>query len=86
MVAILDFKSKQFMIFFYLQVGPIFPTSFGSVDLSVQGTKGKIDFQDGCHGGHLGFPIKTILAFVLSISCPDISYQVSSQLAFQFRR
>ena len=22
----------------------------------------KIDFQDGCHGGHLGFPIGTILA------------------------
>ena len=24
--------------------------------------KRKIDFQDGCHGGHLGFPIGTILA------------------------
>ena len=24
--------------------------------------KKKIDFQDGCHGGHLRFPIKTILA------------------------
>ena len=23
--------------------------------------KRKIDFQDGCHGGHLGFPIGTIL-------------------------
>ena len=23
----------------------------------------KIDFQDGCHGGHLGYPIGTILAF-----------------------
>ena len=22
----------------------------------------KIDFQDGCHGGHLGFPIGTVLA------------------------
>ena len=22
----------------------------------------KIDFQDGCHGGHLGFPTGTILA------------------------
>ena len=22
----------------------------------------KIDFQDGCHGGHLGYPIGTILA------------------------
>ena len=25
--------------------------------------KGKIDFQDGRHGGHLGLPIETILAF-----------------------
>ena len=24
--------------------------------------KRKIDFQDGCHGGHLGFPIGMILA------------------------
>ena len=30
--------------------------------LSVQEKKRKIDFQDGCHGGHLGFPIGTILA------------------------
>ena len=26
------------------------------------GEEAKIDFQDGCHGGHLGFPICTILA------------------------
>ena len=30
--------------------------------LSVQEKKQKIDFQDGCHSGHLGFPIGTILA------------------------
>ena len=30
--------------------------------LSVQEKKQKIDFQDGCHGGHLGYPIGTILA------------------------
>ena len=33
-----------------------------STGLSVQEKKPKIDFQDGCHGGHLGFPIGTILA------------------------
>ena len=33
-----------------------------SVGLSVQEKKRKIDFQDGGHGGHLGFPIGTILA------------------------
>ena len=35
---------------------------FKSVGLSVQEKKQKIDFQDGGHGGHLGFPIGTILA------------------------
>ena len=33
-----------------------------SIGLSVQEKKQKLDFQDGCHGGHLGFPIGTILA------------------------
>ena len=33
-----------------------------SIGLSVQEKKQKIDFQDGRHGGHLGFPISTILA------------------------
>ena len=33
-----------------------------SIGLSVQEKKQKIDFQDGHHGGHLGFPIGTILA------------------------
>ena len=33
-----------------------------SIGLSVQEKKRKIDFQDGGHGRHLGFPIGTILA------------------------
>ena len=33
-----------------------------SIGLSAQEKKRKIDFQDGDHGGHLGFPIGTILA------------------------
>ena len=33
-----------------------------STGLSVQEKKRKIYFQDGGHGGHLGFPIGTILA------------------------
>ena len=41
--------------------------------------KRKICFQDGRHGGHLGFPIGTILAFFfLLTNHPDASYQVSS--------
>ena len=35
--------------------------------------KGKIDFQDG---HHLGFPIETILAILISSSHPDASYQI----------
>ena len=98
------------------------------------GEKRKKDFQDGCHSGHLGFPIGTILAifglqvtamlptkfqvnlnfgsgdevknkflrwppwrpswisdqkdfrYFLSTIHPNASYQVSSQLAFPFRR
>ena len=35
-----------------------------SPGLSVQEKKRKIAFQDGSHGGHLGFPIGTILAIL----------------------
>ena len=47
------------LAFFDLQVTLIFPTK--STGLLVQ-EKFKIDFQDGHHGGHLGFPIRMILA------------------------
>ena len=43
-----------------------------------------LHFQNGHHGSHLGFPIRTILA-IFNLSHPDASYQVSSQLAFGFR-
>ena len=39
-----------------------FLASLESTGLSVQEKKRKIDFQDGCHGGHPGFPIGMILA------------------------
>ena len=39
-----------------------FLVSLESIGLSVQEKKRKIDFQDGGHGGHVGFPIGTILA------------------------
>ena len=32
------------------------------VDLLIQEEKRKIDIQDGRHSGHLGFPVRTILA------------------------
>ena len=39
-----------------------FLASLESIGLSVQEKQRKIDFQDGGHGSHLGFPIGTILA------------------------
>ena len=44
---------------FDLQVTPMLPSNLESIGLLVQEKKRKIDFQDG---GHLGFPIGTILA------------------------
>ena len=38
-----------------------FLASLESIGLSVQEKKQEIDFQDGCHGSHLGFPIGMIL-------------------------
>ena len=47
---------------------PDYQTSFKSIDLSVQ-KKFNTDFQDGGHGGILGFPIKTTIAsFDLQVS------------------
>ena len=47
---------------FDLQSPKCFLPSFESTGLLVQEKKRKIDFQDGGHGGHLGFPIGMILA------------------------
>ena len=46
----------------------------------------KIEFQDGHHSSTLGFLVRRILDIFWSTSHPNASYQVSSQLAFQFRR
>ena len=39
-----------------------FQASLEATGFWVQEKKQKIDFQDGCHGSHLGFPIGMILA------------------------
>ena len=52
----------KILTIFDLQVTPVLPKSLESIGLSVQEKKRKIDFQDGGHGGHLGFPIGMILA------------------------
>ena len=48
-----------------------------SIGLSVQEKKLNIDFQDGGHGGHLGFLIRTILA--------TFDLQVNLMLPTKFR-
>ena len=87
-IILLGFPIVTILAIYDLQVTPMIPiSSFKSIGLSVQKKKRKIDFQDGRHGGHLGFPVGTILAFFSSTSHPNASYQVCFQLlAFQFRR
>ena len=60
--AILDLRSAQFYLFFIYISHLCFLASLESIGLSVQEKKQKMDFQDGCHGSHLGFPIGMILA------------------------
>ena len=62
MVAILDFQSARFYLFFIYKSPRCFLGSLESIGFSVQEKKRKIVFQDGGHGGHLGFRIGTILA------------------------
>ena len=62
------------------------PTKF-QVNLSFgAGEVAKTGFQASGQGGHLGFPIGTILAIFLSTTHPGASYKVSSQMTFLFRR
>ena len=64
----LRFPISTILAIFDLQVTLMLPSKFGvnwpfdSGEEAIQEKKRKIDFQDGCHGGHLGFLIGTILA------------------------
>ena len=56
------FYDRHDFSYFLIYKSPrCFLPSLESIGLSVQ-EKQKIDFQDGRHDGHLGFPISTILA------------------------
>ena len=59
MAAILDFRSALFYLLLIYKLPWCFLASLESIGLSVQEKMRKIDFQDG---GHLGFPIRMILA------------------------
>ena len=63
--------------FSYFWLPWCFLQSLESIGLSAQEKKRKIDFQDGDHGGHLGFPIRTILA--------TFDLQVTPMLPTKFR-
>ena len=52
----------NFYLFLIYKSPRCFLASLESIGLLVQEKKRKIDFQDGCHGGHLGFLIGKILA------------------------
>ena len=58
-----------------------------SIGLSVQEKKRKLDFQDGSNGGHLGFPIGTILAiFDLQVTLCFLASLESTGLLVQEKR
>ena len=69
-----------------LYCSPDYQTSFESISLSVQEKKFNIDFQDG---GHLGFPIRMILAtFDLQVTWIFPMFRVSllvKDKKFQYR-
>ena len=62
MAAILDFQSARFSLILIYKSPRCFLASLEAIGLLVQEKKRKINFQDGGHGGHLGYPIGTILA------------------------
>ena len=83
----LGFPNQNDFIYADLLVTPMLPMKFQDNWPLFHEKKQKMDFQEGGHGGHLGFTTGIILAFFfLSSSHLNASYQVSSQFAFLFRR
>ena len=82
----LGFLIGTILAIFDLQVTLMLPTYFKVNKPFCSGEEMKNRFSRWPPWWHLGFPIGTILAIFFSISHPHASYQVSSQLAFGFRR
>ena len=76
MAAILVFDRHNFS-YFGLQVTPMLPSKFGVNWPFGSGEEAKIDFQDGGHDSHLGFPIRTSLAI--------FDLQVTPMLPIKYR-
>ena len=68
---------NDLVIFDVRHLDASYPSSFKSISISVQEKKQKIDFQDGCNGDRLGFPIETIFAI--------FELQVTAMLPVKFR-
>ena len=68
---------NHFIYFLIYKSSRCFLLSFKSIGPLVQKRKRKIDFQDGGHGCHLGFRIRTILAI--------FDLQVTPILSIKFR-
>ena len=81
--AILDFRSEQFYFFFIYKSLWCFLPSFKSIRLSVQDQEHKIDFWRWPPPWKFDW---NDVSYFWSTSHSDASYEVSSQLAFLFRR
>ena len=76
-IYIFSFQSEQFYLLLIYKSSRYFQRSFKSIAHLVQEKKFKIDFQHGCYGDHLGFPISVILAI--------FGLQVTPILPIKFR-
>ena len=61
-MAALGFPIEMILAIFIYKSPQCFLPRFDLIGLSLQEKERRIDFQDGHHGGHLEFPIETILA------------------------
>ena len=82
----LGFPNRMILATVDLQVTSILPMNFESIALSVQEKKFKTRFSRWPPQLQFGISYRNDLSIFWSTSHPDASYQVSSQLAFQFRR
>ena len=78
----LGFPIGTILAIFIYKSPRCFLSSFMPIGLSVQEKKRKIDSQDSSHGGHLEFPIRTILDLQVTLMLSTMI----RQLAFWFRR
>ena len=82
----LGFPIRMILATVDLQVTSILPMNFESMALSVQGKSSKQIFKMDAMAAMWDFLSQRFELFFLSTSHPYASYQVLSQLAFQFRR